>query len=104
MLTDDRSSRIKNSPKFQELVKKRRFFAWILSAIILIVYYTFILIIAFYPEFLGTPVSEGMVTTVGIPAGLFIIFLAIILTGIYVRRTNGEFDKLTNEVIEESLK
>ena len=104
MLTSVRYDRIQNSAKFQELVKKKRSFSLFLSAIILIVYYSFILIVAFYPTLLGVPISEGKVTTVGIIAGLFIIFLAIILTGFYVRRANSEFDKLTKEVIEESLK
>lgn len=104
MLTSDRYTHIQNSPKFHELVKKRSNFAWLLSAIILLAYYTFILTIAFYPALLGIPVSPGMVTTIGIPAGMFIIFLAFILTGMYVRRANNEFDKLTKELVEESLK
>ena len=104
MLNNDRYIRIQNSSEFKELVIKRRNFAWILSAIILIAYYVFILTIAFYPTLLGTPISEGKVTTVGIPVGLFIIFLSFILTGIYVRRANGEFDELTKTVVEKSLK
>lgn len=102
MQSNDVYTRIQNNPKFQELVIKRRHFAWLLSAIILLVYYSFILTIAFFPSFLGTPISPGMVTTIGIPIGMFIIFLSFILTGIYVRRTNSEFDQLTKEVIEES--
>lgn len=101
-MNDDKYLKIKNNPKFQELVEKRSRFAWILSAIMLLVYYAFILVIAFYPEIFGIPIFDGAVTTIGIPAGLFVIFLAFILTGIYVQRTNGEFDDLNKEIIEEA--
>lgn len=104
MLINDRYDSIQKNPKFQKLVKRKNTFSWFLTTIILIVYFAFILIIAFYPMFLGIPVAEGMVTTIGIPMGLFIIIFSIILTGVYVRRVNGEFDKLTREIIEESLK
>ena len=103
VLIIDRYSSIQKNPKFQKLVKRKNTFSWFLTAIILIVY-LLIVIIAFYPKFLGIPVAEGMVTTIGIPMGLFIIIFSIILTGVYVRRVNGEFDKLTREIIEESLK
>jgi uncharacterized membrane protein (DUF485 family) len=102
LVNDDKCLKIKNNPKFQELVKKRSLFAWILSAIILFVYYAFILIIAFYPEIFGTPIYDGAITTLGIPAGLFVIFLCFVLTGIYVKRTNGEFDALNKQIIEEA--
>ena len=79
MLNNDIYTRIQNNPKFHELVEKRRHFAWLLSAIILLAYYSFILTIAFFPTFLGRPISDGMVTTLGIPIGMVIIFLAFIL-------------------------
>ena len=44
----------------------------------------------------------GGVTTVGIPLGLFVIISAFVLTGIYVRRANSEFDALIRQIIEEA--
>jgi len=95
--------KIKNNPKYHELVSKRSRFAWILSIIMLIVYYAFILVIAFNPQLLATKLSAGSVITAGIPLGILIIILAFILTGIYVRRANREFDSLTQQ-IKEALK
>lgn len=95
-------ARIEKNPKYRELVSKRSNFAWFLTIVILVVYYGFIFVIAYDPSFLGTPISEGSVTTIGFPIGVAIIVGAIILTGIYVRRANGEFDRLTKQVIEES--
>lgn len=94
--------RVSKHPKFAELVSKRKRFAWTLSAVMLAVYYAFIMTIAFAPDLLGTPLSEGSITSVGIPVGIGIILIAIALTGIYVRRANAEFDELNNQIIEEA--
>jgi len=89
---------IKNDPNFQELVTKRSTFAWTLTLAMLVVYFAFILTIAFNPSALGAPLSADSVTTVGIPVGIVIIIFAFILTGIYVRRANSEFDELTEKI------
>ncbi|MBI3874168.1 MAG: cation/acetate symporter ActP [Arcobacter sp.] len=61
-------------------------------------YYAFILVIAFDKSLLGVSLSGG-VTTVGIPVGVAIILISIVLTGIYTNRANTEFDELTNAVM-----
>jgi uncharacterized membrane protein (DUF485 family) len=99
-MTPDIFDTVKRDPRFQELVAKRTRFAWALSAAMLVIYFGFIFIIAFAPKFLGTPIGSG-VTTIGIPIGLFVIVSAFVLTGIYVRRANSEFDTITHEIIEE---
>jgi uncharacterized membrane protein (DUF485 family) len=66
----------------------------------LVIYYGFIFLIAYDPGFLGTPISEGGVTTIGFPIGVGVILSAILLTAIYVYRANGEFDDLTRQLIE----
>jgi len=90
--------KIKNNPDYQNLVKTRNGFAVKLSIAMLIVYFTFILTIAFNPAALGTPLSPDSVTTIGIPIGIAVIIFAFILTGIYTKRANGEFDDLANKV------
>ncbi len=99
-MTKEQVEQVKNNPKYQKLVSERSKFAWTLSIIMLVVYYAFIMTIAFNPAALGTKIGAG-VMTVGIPVGIAIIFIAFILAGIYVRRANGEFDQLTKEVREE---
>lgn len=94
---------IKSNPKYHELISKRRSFAWILAVVMLVIYYGFILIVAFGKEFLGQPLWAGSVTTVGIPIGLGVIISAFVLTGIYVSRANSEFDRLNREIKEEVL-
>jgi len=99
-MTKEQVEQVKNNPKYQKLVSERSKFAWTLSIIMLVMYYTFIMIIAFDPSLFGTKIGSG-VMTVGIPVGIAIIFISFILAGVYVKRANGEFDQLTKEVREE---
>lgn len=101
-MNPDLAARIAANPKFTELIRKKSSFGWTLSAVMLIIYYGFILIVAFSPASLGAPLFAAGVMTVGIPVGVFIIFSAFVLTGIYVQRANGEFDELTHQVVEEA--
>lgn len=93
--------RIEQSPRFRELVRRRSRFAWTLSALMLGIYVGFILVIAFAPQLLGVPIRPGSVITWGIPVGVGVIVSAFVLTGIYVWKANGEFDRLTAELLEE---
>jgi len=99
-MTQEMIDHINSNPKYQRLVRERSAFAWKLSIVMLVVYFAFILTIAFDPSLLGTEMGSG-VTTVGIPVGIAIIFIAFILTGLYVRRANGEFDALSRDVKAE---
>ncbi|MET0289114.1 MAG: DUF485 domain-containing protein [Pseudoxanthomonas sp.] len=93
--------KIQQSPRFQQLVRSRSRFAWILSALMLAIYVSFILVIAFEPQWLGTPINSHSIITWGIPVGVGIIVSAFLLTGVYVWRANGEFDRLTAELLKE---
>ena len=103
-MKDDVYHRIEASPKFRQLVAKRGRFAWLLSAVMLGLYVTFILLIAFEPKMLGVPLGPDTVTTWGIPLGVGVIIAAFVLTGIYVQRANGEFDRLNQEILSEAGK
>ncbi|MBU1216936.1 DUF485 domain-containing protein [bacterium] len=94
----DLVEKIKNDPNYKELVSKRSSFSLKLTISMLVVYFAFILTIAFNPSLLGTPLSEGSVTTVGIPIGMAVIIFAFVITGIYTKRANSEFDDLNNKI------
>ncbi|HKL78381.1 MAG TPA: DUF485 domain-containing protein [Gammaproteobacteria bacterium] len=98
-MDSDTLKAIQANPKFQELVRKRSRLSWTLSAVMLVAYYGFIMVLAFNPEFFRNHITEY--TTVGFPIGIAIILLAFALTGIYVRRSNREFDRLTEEIRKE---
>ncbi|XBS70060.1 DUF485 domain-containing protein [Acerihabitans sp. KWT182] len=92
---------LKKNPHFKELVDKRQHFAMLLTLIMLVLYYGFILLIAFAPGWLGTPIYQGTSVTRGIPLGIGLIVMSFILTAIYVVRANGEFDRLTRQLLRE---
>jgi uncharacterized membrane protein (DUF485 family) len=94
----DMVSKVKNHPKYRELLAKRTIFSWILTLIMCTIYYGFILLVAFNKEFLKTPIADGSVITIGIPLGVIVILSAFLLTGIYTWRANGTFDDLTREI------
>ncbi|WP_326541121.1 DUF485 domain-containing protein [Pseudorhodoferax sp.] len=93
----DMVERIAAHPRYQELKSKRSRLGGWLTVAMLVVYYGFILLVAFDKEFLATRLGEG-VTTIGMPLGLGVIVFTIVITAIYVRRANGEFDRLADEI------
>ena len=90
--------KIKANPDYQKLIATRTAYAIKLSVTILVMYFAFILTIAFYPSALAIPLSDSGVTSIGIPIGIAIIIFAFILTGLYTKRANTEFDDLTNSI------
>ena len=101
-MSDARLERIRRNPQFEELCQSRSRLAWTLSAIVLIVYLGFILLVAFGGDFLAAPLVAGGVTTIGIVVGVGVILIAIVLTAIYVWKANTTFDDLTRGLLEET--
>ncbi|HET9207610.1 MAG TPA: DUF485 domain-containing protein [Burkholderiaceae bacterium] len=97
------TQRIANDPRYQELKARRTRFGWWLTAAMMVVYYGFILLVAFNKPFLATRLGEG-VTTIGMPIGLGVIVFTIVITGIYVRRANKDYDTLAEQIAKEALK
>jgi len=97
-MKDEIVQKIKANPDYQELVSKRTSFSIKLTIAMLVVYFAFILTIAFDPSALAVPLSKNSVTTIGIPIGMAVIVFAFVLTGIYTKRANGEFDDLANKI------
>jgi uncharacterized membrane protein (DUF485 family) len=86
---------------YRTLVHERSRFTWALTAIMLAIYFGYILLIAFNRGLLARPIGGGT-TTLGIPLGIGVILSAIVLTSIYVARSNRRFDALTEEIVAEA--
>ena len=95
--------RITRDPKYQELRAKRNRLGWTLTWAMMIVYYGFILLVAFNKPFLSQRLGEG-VMTMGIPIGFGVIVFTIAITAYYVKRANAEFDTLTDAIVKGALK
>lgn len=102
-MTDNPVARIQANPKYQELRRKRSAFGWWLTLAMMLVYYGYIALIAWDKEFLAQRLGNG-VTTLGVPIGMGVIIFTIVITGLYVRRANGEFDVLTRDILEDAAK
>jgi uncharacterized membrane protein (DUF485 family) len=93
--------RIRQNPKFADLVARRTRFALVLSLFVLVPYYSFMMVVAFNPKVLHQTLGDG-VTTIAWPLGALLVVGSWLLTGIYIRRANGEFDELTQDVLKET--
>jgi len=99
----DLVQRIAAHPRYQELKAKRTSFGWWLTLAMMVAYYGFILLVAFNKEFLSQRLGSG-VMTVGIPIGFGVIVFTVVITAIYVKRANREFDDLTADIAKAVLK
>ncbi|MBN8442847.1 MAG: DUF485 domain-containing protein [Thauera sp.] len=95
---------IRRNPRFAELVARRTRFAAVLAVTVLVIFYGFVLLVAFAPELIGRRLFEGSNVTFGVAAGLFQFVFFWVLTLIYVRRANGEFDDINKEVVHAAWK
>ena len=96
--------RVTANPKFLEFVAMRNRYSIIMTIISAAAYYGFILLVAFEGPWLGTKIGPGMTTSIGVPIGVGVIVFTIILTWIYVRRANSEFDSTNEAIIHEAQK
>ena len=102
-MSDPVVQKIQSHPKYLELRTKRNRLGIFLTVLMQVAHYGYIELIAFDKKFLAQPIGSG-VTTLGIPIGLGVILFTIVITGIYVRRANGEFDALTKQILKDASK
>jgi len=100
----DTAKRILNNPAYRQLIHRRDSLAWILSICVLVLYFGFVLMVAFLPEVLTAKISEGSVIPFGMLVGFGVIVASIILTGIYVRRCNSTFDPMIEAIMKDASK
>ena len=83
-------------PEFKSLVRQKWIVSLALTLVMLIIYFGFILLIAFDKPFLAKPI--GLNLTLGLPVGIGILILAWLLTGIYTIWANRSYDKQVDEL------
>jgi len=101
MAVNDRNS-IYDNVNFKALVHERTRFGVTLTIVMLVIYYGFILLVAFGKGFLATKIGGG-VTTIGMVIGLAVILSAFVLTGIYTQRANSRYDDLAEKLRKDLL-
>lgn len=79
-----------DSADFKRLVAKRWTVSIVLTILLFIIYYGYILLIGYNKPFLAQKIGE--VTTLGIPLGVATIVLSWVLTMVYVIWANNVYD------------
>jgi uncharacterized membrane protein (DUF485 family) len=96
-LEADLVRRVKSDPNYQKLVTTRSRYGWLLALAVMIVYYGFTALNAWDKQFMASKIGNGVMSW-GVPLGLFVIVFTVVVTAIYVRRANREFDALTEAI------
>ncbi|CAJ0777101.1 Inner membrane protein YjcH [Ralstonia psammae] len=102
-MQDGLVGKIEAHPKYAQLKQRRNKLGLVLTVLMLVVYYGYIALIAFDKPFLAKPVGTG-VMSVGVPVGMAVIIFTVVITGIYVRRANSEYDQLTQDILKDIAK
>ena len=101
-MTESATEKIQRNPVYQELRRKLNRLGFVLTLLMLVVYYGYVALIAFDKELLAQPLNSTGVTTLGIPIALFVIVFTVAITLFYIRRANNEFDQLTQQILKDA--
>ena len=85
------------SKDYKALLNARKKLVWPLLIIVIGTYMSYILAVAFIPEFLGQTVGDG-VTSIGIVLGVSMIFFMFLITLFYVRQANKHIEPLIEKI------
>ncbi len=91
-----------NDPSFKRLKKEKWIISVVLGFLVMLLYYGFILMMAYNKPFFANKVTENI--TIGIPLGVFVLASTIGITAIYVIWANTSYDRLVNKVREKIMR
>ncbi len=103
-MSQEISNKIAANPAFQRFVSKRNNYSVLMTILGALAYYGFILLVAYNPAFLAQKLGTGMTASVGVPLGIGVIVFTIVITWIFVRRSNTEFDDEAAAILKEATK
>src|SRR5258708_1937859 len=86
--------------EFKDPARRKNSFTLQLTAVTLILYYGFIFLIAFKRDVFATKIAGNV--TFGIALGIGVILSCWILTGIYVRWANRDYDAMVARIQEKA--
>ena len=95
---------IKRDPRYAELIQQRGRFATMLALMVIGVFFSFVLLVAVVARAIAVRIFAGSNLTVGVALGFFQFVFFCLLTWVYVRRANGEFDTLNEQIIQDALR
>src|SRR5215204_1236015 len=102
-MAENEENAVLSNINFQALVRERSSFGWTLTIIMLVIYFGFIVLVAYGKGFMGTKIGGG-VTSIGMIIGLLVILSAVVLTGIYTQRVNINYDEITEKLKRDLMR
>jgi len=93
-------ARVRANSRFKQLVVRRSRFTFRLFLLILTSFYGYMALVSFWPELIARRLAPGSNMTVGVAAGAFLFVFFCALSALYVYRANGEFDRITQGLVE----
>ncbi|MFQ8432941.1 DUF485 domain-containing protein [Amaricoccus sp. W119] len=97
-MTNDQYERVGRDPEFVRIAAARGRLAWLLFAVTMAIFLFLLVLVAFFPGVLATPLGAGRVTTVAWPLGAAAIVIPWLCTVVYVRRANADGVAMNNVV------
>ena len=89
-----------DDPDFKDLVARKNTISINLTIATLIIYYGFILLIAFKRDLFGAKTAGNV--TFGVFLGIGVILACFILTGVYVRWANRNYDAMVDRLKQKA--
>ena len=89
-----------DDPDFKDLVARKNRISSILTVLTLIIYYGFILLIAFKRDLFASKTAGNV--TLGVFLGIGVIIACFLLTGVYVRWANRNYDAMVDRLKQKA--
>jgi len=87
---------LQDLPEFKKLVRRKWQVSILLTVIMLVIYFGFILLIAFDKQFLARSIGRNL--TLGLPIGIGVLISAWLLTGVYTYWANRVHDSRISDI------
>ena len=94
-----REARLASDPRYIALVRDRQRFSWTLTAITVIVYTSFISLIAFDKPLMAQPIAGGTIS-IAVVLGAAMLAGTVAICAVYVWRVNGSYDARLAALLE----
>jgi uncharacterized membrane protein (DUF485 family) len=91
---------IVRNPRFIALVRTRARVRWGLTALTILAFFGFVLMIVFARPLLATRIGDGL-APLGIWLAIGMLLFVVAITGLYVQRAASLFGRMNDELVEE---
>lgn len=93
-------ARIEADPEFIRLTRQRSRLGLAVTAVIVVVYFGYILLLAYAPGLMRSHVSDSI--TLGFPLGLGVLLITFLLVALHVGRSASVFDPACARIVDRS--